>query len=75
MKERVLGSLSWVVDHIDTRLVARAMVVAMERLASGSADTQQPENDSVFVVTNAEMRAIEPLWDHATGKMSDDKIE
>lgn len=65
MKERVLGSISWVVDHIDTRLVARAMVVAIERLASGSATTGE-EHDEVFVVNNPEMRAIEPLW--AQGK-------
>jgi len=57
LKERVLGSLSWAIDHIDTRLVARSMVIAMEALASGRVPPSE-DNDQVYIMNNAEMRAI-----------------
>ena len=58
LKERVLGKLSWAVDHIDTRVVGAAMVHALERLV-GSGQCTDDLHDQVYVVNTKEMREIE----------------
>jgi len=57
LKERVLGKLSWAIDHIDTRLVGKAMVGSMERIvAAGKSEAEG--HDQVYVVSHKDLREI-----------------